>query len=84
MKRHELKTHPVYFEAVLSKNKTFELRENDRNFELNDLVILREYDPILHTYTGREFKFKISYILNLNKWFLDFQYDYVILGIGET
>jgi hypothetical protein len=42
---HELKIWPVYYQAVKSGQKTFELRNNDRGFQKGDRVILREFDP---------------------------------------
>lgn len=43
---HELKTWPPYFDDVASGVKTVELRrEDDRNFEVGDTLILREWDP---------------------------------------
>lgn len=42
---HELKTHPKPFEAVWKNEKQYELRENDRNFEVGDWLKLREFDP---------------------------------------
>lgn len=39
--KHELKTLPVYFEAVLNGDKTFEIRDNsDRGFQKGDTVPL--------------------------------------------
>jgi hypothetical protein len=52
-KTHELKTWPEYFCEVVSGNKTFELRKNDRNFCPGDILILKEYDPETKQYTGR-------------------------------
>ena len=40
---HELKILPQYFEHVLSGNKTFEHRLNDRGFQTGDNVVLKEY-----------------------------------------
>ena len=42
---HELKCHPMYFSRIVSGQKTFEVRKNDRNFQVNDILILQEYDP---------------------------------------
>ena len=39
---HELKTLPEYFEAVRKGDKTFELREDDRNFKVGDYLALNE------------------------------------------
>jgi ASC-1-like (ASCH) protein len=42
---HELKIWPEYFEAVVSGNKTVELRqEDDYQFAVGDGLILREWD----------------------------------------
>lgn len=38
---HELKTWPVYFDAVKRGAKTFEVRKNDRGFQTGDLVELQ-------------------------------------------
>lgn len=39
---HELKTDPEQFEAVLSRQKTLEIRKNDRGFEVGDFIFLRK------------------------------------------
>ena len=66
-KTHCLKTKPQYFEAVCVGAKTFEIRSDDRDFQVNDRVILVEYDQIENRYTGRVcpndgVTFRISYI----------------------
>lgn len=43
---HYLKIYPEYFEAVISGQKTVELRrEDDRQFAVGDVLVLREWDP---------------------------------------
>ena len=42
-KIHELKCWPIYFEQIQDGNKTFELRYNDRSFQVGDIVILHEF-----------------------------------------
>ncbi|WP_157456406.1 DUF3850 domain-containing protein [Carnobacterium maltaromaticum] len=57
---HELKIAPCYYEEVIAYRKTFEIRKNDRNFQVGDRVLLNEYvDGI---YTGNSMLFKITYI----------------------
>lgn len=56
---HELKVEPSYFEAVLSGDKTFEIRLNDRGFQKGDTVVLKEYDL---GFTTREAAFHIGYV----------------------
>ena len=64
---HELKTWPEYFEALIAKRKkrkTFEIRENDRDYKVGDLLWLKEYDPKTKAYTGRETLRWVTYILD--------------------
>lgn len=49
MKTHDLKTLPVYFDAVTRGDKTFEVRNNYRDFQTGDILRLREWDPSLVT-----------------------------------
>lgn len=60
---HEVKEHVEYFEAVKDGRKTFELRDNDRNYQEGDLVLLREFDRKEEVYTGRCMLCSIPYIL---------------------
>lgn len=45
MKTHTLKTWPQYFQAVKDEIKTFELRYNDRQFQVGNRLRLREFAP---------------------------------------
>ena len=45
MVEHELKLHPRYFHRVADGTKTFEIRKNDRDFQVGDRLILNEFDP---------------------------------------
>ena len=62
MKIHELKSWPQFFTRVISGEKTFELRVNDRDFKLGDFLFLREYDPETEQYSGRFQYARITYI----------------------
>lgn len=73
---HSLKIAPKYFEKVLSGEKTFEFRYNDRNYRVGDILILKEYNN--NEFTGREISVQITYILDN---FLGIQERYVILAI---
>ena len=59
--RHELKILPEYFQAVQDGRKNFELRKDDRGYQVGDLVHLREYYE--GRYSGRDIVLKIRYIL---------------------
>jgi uncharacterized protein DUF3850 len=51
-KIHDLKTHPIPFLAQFQDAKQFEYRRDDRDFDVGDVLILREWDPETSTYTG--------------------------------
>ena len=61
---HELKTHPEYFQAVYDGDKNFEVRPYDREFKVGDVLHLREWDPKSMTYSGRDIRVGVGYILH--------------------
>lgn len=63
MMSHELKTWPEPFEAIRKGDKRFELRRFDRDFQVGDVLRLREWDPSWPRYTGRVIRARITYIL---------------------
>jgi ASC-1-like (ASCH) protein len=65
--KHRLKTWPEYFEAVLSGKKTFEIRKNDRDYQVNDLLLLQKYNPKTNEYTGRELLVEVTYITDFGQ-----------------
>ena len=79
---NHLKTRVVFFEAILTGAKTFEIRYNDRDFQVEDGLILQEWDdrnPMEEGhFTGREIQRTITYIT-------DFQQrpGYVVMGISR-
>jgi hypothetical protein len=77
---HELKVWPEYFEEIFCNRKKFEVRKNDRNFQVGDLLYLREYDPFTNEYTGRWNQRQITYILDNNNSFIELG-ENVILSI---
>jgi len=42
--RHEHKILPEFFEAVILGFKTFEIRKNDRDYKVGDIVFLNEME----------------------------------------
>lgn len=68
MKKHELKIWPQYYSRVKDGSKTFEVRDNDRDFKWGDKVYLREWDPELNDYTPSPIlKHKIGYVYTLSE-----------------
>lgn len=60
-KRIELKILPEYYKQVRIHRKTFEIRKDDRDFEVGDILELREWDG--QNYTGHMTRREITYIL---------------------
>lgn len=54
---HELKTWPEFFDAVKRGDKTFEVRRNDRGFQVGDTLRLVRWQPSQgHGYAGGGFE----------------------------
>lgn len=80
-KIHYLKTVQPHFEDIWDGVKRFELRKNDRNFSVNDILILREYDDEKGVFVGHRIKARVTYIL---QDFPGIQKGYCILGIKNV
>lgn len=74
---HYLKTVSPFFEDIESGKKTFEVRLNDRDFRVGDMLCLQHFVPP-ETYTGKEIQACITYILNDKRFCKD---GYVVMGI---
>ncbi len=77
MATHELKIHPRDFVPVFLKEKTAELRNNDRNFKSGDTLVLREW---LDGYTGRSTVRKVKHVADVS----DYLPGYVLLSIETS
>lgn len=71
---HELKILPEYFAAIVSGEKRFEIRKNDRNYQKGDILRLMKYED--GNFTGDVHVSEITYITDFAQ-----QDDYVVLGI---
>ena len=82
---HELKTVNPWFNDVVSGLKRFEIRLNDRNFQVGDTLLLMEYDTDTQSYTGKEIKKLISGIYESPKIKHkdSLKPGYVVLDISE-
>ena len=49
---HTLKIEPQYFSQVICGKKKFEIRFNDRNYAVGDLLTLCEYNPVTGRFSG--------------------------------
>lgn len=73
---HELKIYSEYFKTVLSGEKTFEIRKNDRPFQKGDLLALNEFDG--QYWTGNSCLVYVDYIFNNPDYV---KKDMVVMGI---
>ena len=74
---HELKIKSKYFRAVVSGEKKFEIRKNDRNFHVGDTVTLCEVDEGLNR-TGRNIAVIISYMTDYEQ-----KEGYIVFGFEK-
>lgn len=56
------KVWPLYYDAILSGKKKYELRLNDFAVEEGDILVLEEWDQKTQEYTGRKLEKKVAYI----------------------
>jgi len=75
---HELKIDEQYFDAVIEGIKNFEIRLNDRNFEVGDGILLQEVDS-LRKYTGRTVSGTITYITDYQQ-----KEGFVVFGFNKN
>ena len=80
---HQLKCDQQYFEAVAAGRKTFEVRQNDREYQEGDYLALNEITtgedtPTGYAYTGRCCMVVVDYILEDEKYL---QPGYVCMAI---
>lgn len=81
---HSLKILPQYFDAVVSGNKTFEIRENDREFSKGDYLALNEWEQTSSVgghYTGRSCIVFVDYILYGAEGIPGLDEDYALMSI---
>lgn len=75
MATHNLKTWPEFFRVVASGQKPFEIRQNNRDFQVGDTLVLQEYD-LVDGYTGKVVRAEVTYITDWQQ-----KEGYVVMGI---
>ena len=82
MARHELKSWPIYFQPLIDGTKSFEVRINDRKFNIDDIVELQEWEPYTGNYTGRYTLRRVTYLLRGGLLGIDERY--VIMSLEKV
>lgn len=63
----EKKTWPEDFQKVFDGIKNFDVRLDDFHCKTGDTIILREWDPKIKNYTGRQIKKQVGCVAKLSK-----------------
>jgi Domain of unknown function (DUF3850) len=79
---HELKAWPEFFKDLASQAKTFEVCRDDRDFQVGDILWLREWDPRSEAYSGREVRRRITYRTEKGSFLA--RDGFVVLGICDA
>ena len=58
----ENKVWPEYFQKILDGDKNFEVRLADFECNPDDVLILKEWNPVVNKYTGREIEKIVTYV----------------------
>lgn len=77
---HNLKIWTQFFTDVKSGAKPFEVRKNDRDYEVGDTLILDEFDPNTEKYTGAWIPKLVTYKLDDPRFVKE---GFVILGLQD-
>lgn len=72
---HNLKILPNYFDLQQAGQKNWEVRNNDRNFHVGDILTLNEWNK--KEYTGRTLNVEVTFVYESS---LTLKKGYVILS----
>ena len=81
MAEHELKAWPRYFDRIVSGEKTFEVRKNDRDFQTGDTLKLVKYDPDSDSILTPTIWVRVTYVMHGGQFGLE--PGYVVMGIED-
>ena len=81
MKTHDVKCWPEWFNPLWEGRKPFEVRFNDRDYQKDDILNIREFDPGIGEYSGRMVKTDITYVLTDPEHPFKLPDGYCVLGL---
>lgn len=64
---HELKVWPEFYGPAHDGVKPFEIRKNDRDYRIGDILVLREFDPATACYTGNSLRRVVTYVTDFGQ-----------------
>lgn len=62
MKEHIVKSWSHFYEAIREGLKKHDLRKNDRDYQIGDILVLQKYDMTRGVYTGDELRARVTYM----------------------
>lgn len=74
--QHDLKILEEFLGAVVDGLKSFEVRRNDRDFRVGDVLNLKEWDNLHEAFTGVRVQRRVSYITDYEQ-----KPGFVVLGL---
>lgn len=80
MAEHKIKIRKMYYDAVLSGEKTFEIRKNDRDYKVGDIihfVLIADNGDMIIPHNPKEYK--ITYVFHGGEYGLE--NGYCVFGI---
>lgn len=75
MRVHELKAVEEFFFPLQSFDKNFEIRKNDRDFKVGDILLIRLWDEVNKVYPGACVRKVVRYVCDFQQ-----KKGYVVLG----
>jgi len=80
---HALKTWPMYWDAIETGAKTFEVRRDDRKFCVGDTLVLWRWDPAEEAYTPGcdPLTKRVSFVLRGGNFGIE--QGFVVMGLQE-
>lgn len=77
---HTVKSVEPFFTDTWYSIKLFDVRPNDRGYQVGDLLLQKQYDPVQDSYSGRFILARITYVAGPQQH-IPLHEDFVILGL---
>lgn len=81
LKWHVVKTNRPIFPTVWNGQKCSELRRDDRDYRIGDVLVQGEWGPNIRRFTGRVVMGQISAMTRVSHWVENAETDWVILHL---
>jgi len=81
---HELKTHPQPYFDVFTGEKPYEIRKNDRGYAVGDWLLLKQWEPVLLTYSGKQLWAYVTHLTPGGQWGLPAELCVLGIQLPET